>query len=159
MIISGGENISSIEVEQVITNIRRCSRRGGRLPDDKWGERPKAYVALKPGQTATAQDIIGFCRSRIARFKAPAAVEIMDQLPKTATGKVQKFVLRDKEWAGHDKRVGYRGDQPDPPPRRSTSRTGTTSWRPTSPERSARHRRSPVSLIDAGVPGSPRTGS
>ena len=58
------------------------------------------------GQTATEQEIIEFCKSRIARYKAPAAVEILDELPKTSTGKVQKFVLRDKEWADQDKRVG-----------------------------------------------------
>jgi fatty-acyl-CoA synthase len=107
VIISGGENISSIEVEQTVDQHPAVLEVAViAIPDDKWGERPKAFVALKQGQTATEEEIIEFCKSRIARFKAPAAVEILDELPKTSTGKVQKFVLRDKEWAGHDKRVG-----------------------------------------------------
>jgi fatty-acyl-CoA synthase len=107
VIISGGENISSIEVEQTVDQHPAVLEVAViAIPDDKWGERPKAFVALRPGQTATEQEIIEFCKSRIARYKAPAAVEILDELPKTSTGKVQKFVLRDKEWAGHDKRVG-----------------------------------------------------
>jgi fatty-acyl-CoA synthase len=107
VIISGGENISSIEVEQTVDQHPAVLEVAViAIPDDKWGERPKAFVALRPGQTATEQEIIEFCKSRIARYKAPAAVEILDELPKTSTGKVQKFVLRDKEWADHDKRVG-----------------------------------------------------
>jgi fatty-acyl-CoA synthase len=74
------------------------------IPDDKWGERPKAFVTLKPGQSATEQDIIEFCKQHIAHFKAPAAVEFGD-LPKTSTGKVQKFVLRDREWKGKARRI------------------------------------------------------
>ena len=74
------------------------------IPDDKWGEVPKAFVVLKQGQEATEEEIIDFCKEHIARFKAPAAVEFTE-LPKTSTGKVQKFVLRDKEWAGQEKRV------------------------------------------------------
>jgi fatty-acyl-CoA synthase len=107
VIISGGENISSIEIEQTVDQHPAVLEVAVvAIPDEKWGERPKAFVALRRGQTATEQEIIEFCKSRIARFKAPAAVEIMDELPKTSTGKVQKFVLRDKEWAAHDKRVG-----------------------------------------------------
>jgi fatty-acyl-CoA synthase len=74
------------------------------IPDEKWGERPKAFVTLKPGQSATEGDIIEFCKQHIAHFKAPAAVEFGD-LPKTSTGKVQKFVLRDREWKGRSKRI------------------------------------------------------
>ena len=74
------------------------------MPDEKWGERPKAFVTLKPGQTATEADIIEHCRQSMARFKAPAAVEFCE-LPKTSTGKVQKFVLRDREWKGQAKRI------------------------------------------------------
>jgi fatty-acyl-CoA synthase len=74
------------------------------MPDEKWGERPKAFVVLKKDQEATEEDIIDFCKDHIARFKAPAAVEF-GELPKTSTGKVQKFVLRDKEWAGQQKQV------------------------------------------------------
>jgi fatty-acyl-CoA synthase len=105
IIISGGENISTIEVEQVVAKhpaVLECAIVA--IPDEKWGERPKAFVTLKPGQSATEQEIIAFCRQHIAGFKCPAAVEFMD-LPKTSTGKVQKFVLREKEWAGREKRI------------------------------------------------------
>lgn len=74
------------------------------IPDEKWGERPKAFVILQPGKTATEQEIIAFCRERLAHFKCPVAVEFGD-LPKTSTGKVQKFVLREKEWGKREKRI------------------------------------------------------
>jgi fatty-acyl-CoA synthase len=74
------------------------------IPDEKWGERPKAFVTLKPGQSATEQEIIDFCKQHIAGFKAPAAVDF-GELPKTSTGKIQKFVLRDREWKGKAKRI------------------------------------------------------
>jgi fatty-acyl-CoA synthase len=67
------------------------------IPDEKWGERPKAFVTLKEGEEATEEELIDFCKESIARFKAPAAVEFAE-LPKTSTGKVQKSVLLDKEW-------------------------------------------------------------
>ena len=105
IIISGGENISTIEVEQCVAKhpaVMECAVVA--VPDEKWGERPKAFVTLKPGQTATEKDIIEFCKEHIAHFKAPAAIEFGD-LPKTSTGKVQKFVLRDKEWKGREKRI------------------------------------------------------
>jgi fatty-acyl-CoA synthase len=105
IIISGGENISTIEVEQCVArhpSVLECAVVA--IPDDKWGERPKAFVTLKAGQSATEQEIIEFCKQHIAHFKAPAAVEFGD-LPKTSTGKVQKFVLRDREWKGRTKRI------------------------------------------------------
>ncbi len=105
IIISGGENISTIEVEQCVARhpaVMECAVVA--MPDEKWGERPKAFVTLKPGQTATEADIIEHCRQSMARFKAPAAVEFCE-LPKTSTGKVQKFVLRDREWKGQAKRI------------------------------------------------------
>jgi fatty-acyl-CoA synthase len=105
IIISGGENISTIEVEQAIVKhpaVLECAVIA--IPDEKWGERPKAFVTLRAGQSATEQEIIEFCRQHIARYKCPAAVEF-GELPKTSTGKVQKFVLRDKEWSGHEKRI------------------------------------------------------
>jgi fatty-acyl-CoA synthase len=105
IIISGGENISTIEVEQAVAKhpaVLECAVVA--VPDEKWGERPKAFVTLKPGARATEQEIIEFCRGHIARFKCPAAIEFGD-LPKTSTGKIQKFVLRDKEWAGRAKRI------------------------------------------------------
>ncbi len=105
IIISGGENISTIEVEQAVARhpaVLECAVVA--VPDEKWGERPKAFVTLKPGAETTEDDIIAFCREHLAKFKCPAAVEFTD-LPKTSTGKVQKFVLREKEWAAKDKRV------------------------------------------------------
>jgi fatty-acyl-CoA synthase len=105
VIISGGENISSIEVEQVLARHQAVMEVAvTAMPDEKWGERPKAFVTLKKGKQATEEELIDFCKQHIARFKAPAAVEFTE-LPKTATGKVQKFVLREKEWAGQEKRV------------------------------------------------------
>jgi fatty-acyl-CoA synthase len=105
IIISGGENISTIEVEQAVAKhpaVMECAVVA--VPDDKWGERPKAFVTLKPGMTATETQIIEHCRTVIAHFKCPGAVEFGD-LPKTSTGKVQKFVLRNKEWAGKEKKI------------------------------------------------------
>jgi len=105
IIISGGENISSIEVEQAIAAhpaVLECAVIG--VPHPHWGERPKAFVTLNDGATATAQEITAFCRGRLAHYKCPDAIEF-GPLPKTSTGKVQKFVLRDREWAGHTTRI------------------------------------------------------
>ncbi len=105
IIISGGENISTIEVERAVyahPAVLEAAVVG--VPDEKWGEVPKAFVTLKPGAKATSEDIIAFCREKIAHFKAPKTVEF-GPLPKTSTGKVQKFKLRDKEWAGREKRI------------------------------------------------------
>jgi acyl-CoA synthetase (AMP-forming)/AMP-acid ligase II len=105
VIISGGENISSIEVEQAIcAHPAVLEAAVVAVPHDHWGERPKAFVTLQPGAQATAEEIIAFCRERIAKFKAPDAVEFRE-LPKTSTGKVQKFALREPEWAGHERRI------------------------------------------------------
>ena len=105
IIISGGENISSIEVEQALYRhpaVLEVAVIG--IPHEKWGETPKAFVALKENASATANDLIAFCREQIAHFKCPTAIEF-GPLPKTSTGKIQKYVLRDKEWRGHDKRI------------------------------------------------------
>ena len=74
------------------------------IPDDYWGEAPKAFVSLKPGQDLSSDDLRAFVRERLAGFKVPRAIEFGD-LPKTSTGKVQKFVLREREWAAHEKRI------------------------------------------------------
>jgi len=106
IIISGGENVSSIEVEQTIAAhpaVLECAVIG--VPHSHWGERPKAFVTLNDPATATPQEIIAFCRERLAHYKCPDTIEF-GPLPKTSTGKIQKFVLRDREWAGHDKRIG-----------------------------------------------------
>jgi fatty-acyl-CoA synthase len=106
VIISGGENISSIEVEQTVCAhpaVLECAVVG--VPHPHWGERPKAYVTLNEGAAASPEEIIAFCRDRLAHYKCPDAVEF-GPLPKTSTGKIQKFVLRQREWAGQDEQVG-----------------------------------------------------
>lgn len=105
IIISGGENISTIEVEKTIlrhSSVLECAVVS--CPDDKWGERPKAFVTLKSGEDASEAELLAFCREHLASFKCPVAV-VLGPLPKTSTGKVQKFVLRDREWQGRDKRI------------------------------------------------------
>ncbi len=105
IIISGGENISTIEVEQTLVRhpaVLECAVVA--VPHETWGERPKAFVTLKPGQSVTAEELIAFCRANLAHFKCPDAIEF-GELPKTSTGKVQKYVLREKEWAGYEKRI------------------------------------------------------
>jgi fatty-acyl-CoA synthase len=95
VIISGGENISSVEVEGCLLRhpaVQEVAVVG--LPHEKWGEAPYAYVVLKQGATASEEELIGFARERMAHFKAPKGVTFVDELPKTATGKIQKFVLR-----------------------------------------------------------------
>jgi fatty-acyl-CoA synthase len=106
IIISGGENISSIEVEQTIVAhpaVLECAVVA--IPHPHWGERPKAFVTLKDDASVSAEEIIAFARDRLAHYKCPDAVEF-GPLPKTSTGKVQKYVLREKEWAGHETRIG-----------------------------------------------------
>jgi fatty-acyl-CoA synthase len=106
IIISGGENISSIEVEQVLAEHPSVFEVAVvAMPDEKWGERPKAFVELKDGQDADEDDIIAFGKDRLAKYKCPSAVEFCE-LPRTSTGKVQKFVLREKEWADREKAIG-----------------------------------------------------
>ena len=73
-------------------------------PDDKWGEVPVAFVLPKDGKTLTEEAVIAFCRERLAHFKAPKAV-IFEPLPRTSTGKVQKFALRERMWEGHTARI------------------------------------------------------
>ncbi len=75
------------------------------IPDEKWGERPKAFVVLKPGNMTDGAEIIRHVRDRLVHFKAPDSVDIVSSLPKTSTGKIQKYALREKEWIGVDKRI------------------------------------------------------
>jgi fatty-acyl-CoA synthase len=105
IIISGGENISSIEVEQAIcAHPAVLEAAVVAVPHDRWGERPKAFVTLQPGKEVSEQALIGFCRERLAHFKCPDAITF-GPLPKTSTGKVQKFSLREPEWAGRERRI------------------------------------------------------
>jgi fatty-acyl-CoA synthase len=96
VIISGGENISSLEVEGTLLRhpaVQEAAIVG--LRHEKWGEAPQAFVVLREGATASEDELITFTRERLAHFKAPHGVTFVDELPKTATGKIQKFVLRD----------------------------------------------------------------
>jgi fatty-acyl-CoA synthase len=106
VIISGGENISSVEIEKVLMEhpavLETCVVG---VPSQQWGESPKAFISLRDGFDVSPEEIILFCRARLAHFKAPQEVEF-GKLPKTATGKIQKFVLREREWSGHDRRIG-----------------------------------------------------
>ncbi len=106
IIISGGENISSVEIENTLYRHPAVLEAAViAAPDDYWGEVPRALVVLKPGASATAEELIAFCRERIAHFKAPRAVEFLPELPKTGTGKIAKAALRERYWQGYAKRV------------------------------------------------------
>jgi len=105
IIISGGENVSTQEVEKAIMEhpaVLEVCVIG--VPDPRWGEVPKAFVVKRQGFEVTEAEIIAFCRERIAHFKSPRSVEF-GELPKTATGKIQKFVLREQAWQGYEKRI------------------------------------------------------
>ena len=95
VIISGGENISSVEVEGVMMQHPSiCEIAVIGVPDEKWGETPCAFVVLNQGTSATDKELITYAREKLAHFKAPRKIMFVDQLPKTATGKIQKYVLR-----------------------------------------------------------------
>jgi fatty-acyl-CoA synthase len=101
IIVSGGENISSLEVEKALAahpNVYEAAVIP--VPDDKWGEVPKGLVVMKPGSQLSELELLEFCRSRLAHFKCPRSIEFVDALPKTATGKILKKNLRKKYWAG-----------------------------------------------------------
>jgi len=107
IIISGGENISSIEVEKAIFShaaVFECAVVAA--PDERWGEVPAAIVVLKPDTTLTAEELLEYLSSRLGKFKMPRIVEFSTEpLVKTGTGKIKKILLREKYWAGKDKRV------------------------------------------------------
>ena len=106
VIISGGENVSSIEVEDCLyqhPDVAEVAVIG--VPDDKWGETVKALVVLREGSAATEADIIAFSRERLSHFKCPTTIEFRDELARTATGKLQKFKLRSPYWEGRDRQV------------------------------------------------------
>jgi fatty-acyl-CoA synthase len=106
IVISGGENISTIEVEQALMShpaVLETAVIG--VPDDKWGERPRAYVVLKAGHDITGPELVDHVKVRIARYKAPREVVVIEELPKTSTGKIQKVVLREDAWAEKTARI------------------------------------------------------
>ncbi|PVG81848.1 AMP-dependent synthetase [Nocardioides gansuensis] len=107
VIITGGENVSSIEVEDVLFShpaVAEVAVIG--VPDEKWGETIKALVVLADGASATEAELIAWCKERAAGYKAPTSVEFRDELARTATGKLQKFMLRQPYWEGRERQVG-----------------------------------------------------
>jgi fatty-acyl-CoA synthase len=106
VIITGGENVSSIEVEDCLFQhpaVAEVAVIG--VPDERWGETIKALVVLRPGAAATERDLVEHCRTRMAHYKCPTSVELRESLDRTATGKLQKFKLREPYWAGRTRRV------------------------------------------------------
>jgi acyl-CoA synthetase (AMP-forming)/AMP-acid ligase II len=106
VIITGGENVSSIEVEDCLyaaDGVAECAVIG--VPDDKWGETIKAIVVRTAGSQVSEAELIGHCKSRVAGYKAPTSIDFVDAIPRTATGKVQKFKLREPYWSGRDRQV------------------------------------------------------
>ena len=106
VIITGGENVSSIEVEDCLYQhaaVAEVAVIG--VPDEKWGETIKALVVVREGATVTEAELIAHCRDRLAHFKAPTSVELRDALDRTATGKLQKYKLRQPYWSGQEKLV------------------------------------------------------
>lgn len=103
IILSGGENISSLELEKaLLAHPAVYELAVVPVPDEKWGEVPKALVVLKPGQQATEAELLEFCRTRVAHYKAPRSIEFFESLPKTGTGKILKKELRKKYWQGRE---------------------------------------------------------
>lgn len=106
MILTGGENVASAEIERVLyghPSVMECAVIA--VPDDQWGEVPKAIITLKPGTQPGEAELIAHCRKHLAGFKVPKSVEFVESLPKGGTGKILKKVLREKYWAGRDRRV------------------------------------------------------
>jgi fatty-acyl-CoA synthase len=105
VIISGGENVSSIEVEDALMShgaVKEVAVIG--IPDEKWGELVTALV-VTDGREVTPDELIAHCRSVLAGYKCPKRVDFVADLPRTATGKLQKFKLREEFWAGYDRQV------------------------------------------------------
>ena len=106
VIITGGENVSPPEIEDALyqhPGVLECAVIG--VPHEKWGETPKALIVPRPDQTLTERELIDFCRDRLAHFKCPSSVEFVPELPRTATGKLQKFKLREKYWGDASRKV------------------------------------------------------
>ncbi|HYO04164.1 MAG TPA: AMP-binding protein [Mycobacterium sp.] len=106
IVISGGENISTVEVEHALASHPAVADVAViAVPDERWGERPKAFVVLAAGHTAGQAELIGHVKEHIAKFKAPKEVVFVLELPRTATGKIRKNELREAAWAGHESRI------------------------------------------------------
>jgi len=106
MYISGGENVYPAEVEATLAELPEIAEAAViGVPDERWGETIKALVVLRPGSAGSEAELVAHCRARLAHFKCPTSVELREALPRTATGKLQKFVLRAPYWAGLDRGV------------------------------------------------------
>ena len=106
IIISGGENISSIEIEKALVAhpcVYECAVIA--VPDEVWGEAPKAFVVLKENCAVTEEELTAFLKTNLAKFKVPRSFEFVSALPKGGTGKIMKKLLREKYWAGRAKQV------------------------------------------------------
>jgi acyl-CoA synthetase (AMP-forming)/AMP-acid ligase II len=106
MIISGGENIYSPEIERVLAEhpaVVEVAVIG--VPHDTWGETVKAVVALKPGETASPDELIAYCREHLAAYKCPTSVGVLEALPRNPTGKILKRELRKPYWEGRDRTI------------------------------------------------------
>jgi fatty-acyl-CoA synthase len=106
IIVSGGENISSVEIEKVLYEhpaVLESAVIG--VPDERWGEVPLALVSLRPGQSVSPEDLAAHCREHLAPFKVPRSIDFLDVLPKGGTGKILKRELREPYWQDYDKRV------------------------------------------------------
>ena len=106
MIVSGGENVYPIEIENVLAAhpaVADVAVIG--VPDERWGETVKAIVVVEPGATLTEADVVDFARERLAHFKCPTSVDFIELLPRNPSGKVLKRQLRDPYWAGRGRRI------------------------------------------------------
>jgi acyl-CoA synthetase (AMP-forming)/AMP-acid ligase II len=106
LIISGGENIYPAEIERVLAEhaaIQDVAVIG--VPDERWGEVPKAVVVIRPGATLDPQEVVAWCRERIAAFKCPKSIDVVDALPRNPTGKILKKELRKPYWEGRERQV------------------------------------------------------
>jgi acyl-CoA synthetase (AMP-forming)/AMP-acid ligase II len=106
VIISGGETVYSTEVENVLyehPDVREAAVFG--VPDETWGESVRAAVVLKGEGAARAEDLVPFCRARLAHYKCPRAVDVLDALPRTGSGKIDKKSLREPWWRGRPRRI------------------------------------------------------
>jgi fatty-acyl-CoA synthase len=107
MIVSGGENIYPREIEDCLAGMPGVADAAViGVPDDRWGESVKAVIVPAPGHALTGEAVIAWCRGHLAGYKAPRSVDFVDALPRNATGKVQKTVLREPHWQGRDRRIG-----------------------------------------------------
>ena len=105
-LIAGGLNVFPIEIERVIWShpaVQDCAVIG--VPDEKWGEAVKAVVELKQGERVSGDDLIALCKQELSTYKAPKTVEFWDELPRSGVGKVLKRKVRERFWAGHERRI------------------------------------------------------